>query len=744
MKNRIQTLLSHQGLLSLGTTVLLLGALLGISAPAARAVDVTVSDDTTETLSDGQECSTVDALSRTFTVSNNITVNRIRLGLNIDHTFRGNIAVFLRHSPTSTAAPTDVLVANISGDFNDNYDILIDSSSSAALNDGDTDDTDSPFFERTVGSSNSLNPLLGRSAEGDWTIFICTPIDRGRIGTYNRAELTLSDEGPPRLDLDASAAGTGFQNTFVLGGGAVAAADTDVTVADDGRINSATITLTNPPDGNAESLSVDIPLGVAITQIYNSSTGVLTLSTPPGITVSPAEMASVLATLEYNNTSSLANLDTSDRLINVQVTDNNDLSSNIATTTLTVSTPNPNFSASCTAGGSANVIFILDESGSVDATEIQAQRDAVLSTVDYFINNNIPATVGIVSFNDNPSNTTVINYTSVTSATRATFVTALNDNYGPAGAGSTSWELAFRSAQDLVDNDTTGTGNPDAIFFFTDGTENSTPDNGPNDEAGVFRAAGVHIYGVGIQELSNEANGSPNAFAEITDGPNTTVFDTSDPNPNEADYVPISSYANLQAEFGSFLTTACTPIPNVLLVKRITAINDTQLTALEDGGTPTDDDNHPFWPDNYLTGQIDAGFVRPGDEVEYTVYFLNIGSADAGSVRFCDRIQPEEALKLGEYGGIDQDVQVQLGTSTALELSAANDAADRTQFVAGGTTIPDTCNLQGANTNGTLIFDITGPASTGLPNLTTLPGSTGQGQPNNAYGLFRYTTTINQ
>ncbi|PZD70358.1 hypothetical protein C1752_13893 [Acaryochloris thomasi RCC1774] len=184
--------------------------------------------------------------------------------------------------------------------------------------------------------------------------------------------------------------------------------------------------------------------------------------------------------------------------------------------------------------------------------------------------------------------------------------------------------------------------------------------------------------------------------------------------------------------------------PNVLLVKRITAINNTQLTDVEDGGTSTDADNHPFWPANYLVGQIDAGTVQPGDDVEYTVYFLNTGSSAAEGVRFCDRIQPEEALKLAAYGGPDPDVQVRLGTSATLDLSAANDAADRTQFVAGGTTLPATCNLQGANANGTLIFDITGAANTGLPNLTLFPGSTGQGQPNNAYGFFRYTTTINQ
>ncbi len=737
MKNHIHKVLCHRRLLSLGTTALLLGAVLGLNTPTARAAEVTVSDATSEAIIDGQSCDT--PLTRPFTITDNISVTRIRLGINITHTYRGDVGVFLRYRATPTATPTDVLVANVSFDDNDNYDILIDSNSTTALNDGDSDATSAPFFDRTVGPSNSLAPLMGGSAQGEWTVLICDPFAGFGTGTYNRLELTLSDDGPPVIDLDASGTGTGFQNTFVFGGGPVAAADTDVTVTDNGNIESATITLTNRPDGNAESLNVDVTAGgtvSGVTQNYDSGTGVLTLSTPSG-TVSPADMAKVIATLTYNNSSSLANLDLSTRIINVEVTDDVSASSNTATTTLNISTPNPNFSASCSASGAVEVLFILDESGSVDATEREAQRTAVLDTLDYFINNNITATAGIVEFSNVSG--TVINYTSVTSATRSDFETALNTVY-TGTSGQTSWELAFQAAQSLVQAN--GNNNPDAIFFFTDGTENFTPDNGPNDEAGAFRNAGVHIYGIGIQDLGDTPNSDILEFTGITDGPNTTLFNGS--NPNEADYVPISNYANLQSEFGSFLTSACTAIPNVLLVKRITAINGTPLTSVVNDGTLTDNDNHPRWPAGYLVGEVDAGVVQPGDDVEYTVYFLNIGSASAGGVRFCDRIQPEEALKLEAYGGPGQDVQVRLGTSTTLDLSAANDAADRTQFIAGGGSIPATCNLQGANTNGTLIFDITGAASTGLPNLTALPGSTGQGQPNDAYGFFRYTTTINQ
>ncbi|MEH1875561.1 beta strand repeat-containing protein [Nostoc sp.] len=196
-------------------------------------------------------------------------------------------------------------------------------------------------------------------------------------------------------------------------------------------------------------------------------------------------------------------------------------------------------------------------------------------------------------------------------------------------------------------------------------------------------------------------------------------------------------------------TQVCTN-PNVLLVKRITAINgnrtknpndNTPLNTFVDDTTSTRqaDDNSPNWKSGYLLGAIDGGKVKPGDEIEYTIYFLNAGSISANTVRVCDRVSANQNFKVSAYG-TNKDIQLQLGTSTVLDLTSASDTADRAQLISAGASVPANCYLKAVNDNGTLVIDVTG--STGVPNLTTMPGSTGQGSPNDSYGFLRFITKV--
>ncbi|MEH2325189.1 MAG: hypothetical protein V7K32_16840 [Nostoc sp.] len=215
------------------------------------------------------------------------------------------------------------------------------------------------------------------------------------------------------------------------------------------------------------------------------------------------------------------------------------------------------------------------------------------------------------------------------------------------------------------------------------------------------------------------------------------------------------TYAAIDAAGKEDPTPATATIPfvtrgNVLLVKRITAINgdrtknpndNTPLNAFVDDTTSTHqaDDNSPNWKSNYLLGAIDAGKIKPGDEIEYTIYFLNAGSSNANTVRLCDRISDTQDFKVGAYG-TSKDMQLQLGTSTVVDLTSANDAGDRAQLISGAGSVPANCYLKTANSNGTLVIDVTG--NTGAPTLTTMPGSTGQGTPNDSYGFFRFVTKV--
>lgn len=201
-------------------------------------------------------------------------------------------------------------------------------------------------------------------------------------------------------------------------------------------------------------------------------------------------------------------------------------------------------------------------------------------------------------------------------------------------------------------------------------------------------------------------------------------------------------------------TTQVCGTPNLLLVKRITAINgnrtsnpndSTPLNQAIDDTTSTRqaDDNHPNWSSSYLVGAINAGKVKPGDEVEYTIYWLNSGNIPLNTVRVCDRITANQAFQPNKYGS-GQGIQLQVGNGAIATLTNADDASsnqDRARFVSAGSAVPGNCNLMGANDNGTIVLDLVG--SNGTPNLPNLPAATAPGTPTNSYGLIRFTTKIN-
>ena len=200
--------------------------------------------------------------------------------------------------------------------------------------------------------------------------------------------------------------------------------------------------------------------------------------------------------------------------------------------------------------------------------------------------------------------------------------------------------------------------------------------------------------------------------------------------------------------------TAINVPANVLLVKRITAINgdrtknpndDTPLNTFVDDTTSIlhkTDDNNAGWPSSYLLGAIDAGKVKPGDDIEYTVYFLNAGGVKADSVKICDLIAGQQDFKPDAYG-TNQDIALTIGkaSNTPTFLTQADDVGDRAQVIAPNGTVPTSCNLKADNTTSkTIVLDVTG--TTGAPALTTLKNTTGTGTPDDSFGFFRFTTTV--
>jgi len=197
--------------------------------------------------------------------------------------------------------------------------------------------------------------------------------------------------------------------------------------------------------------------------------------------------------------------------------------------------------------------------------------------------------------------------------------------------------------------------------------------------------------------------------------------------------------------------------PEVLLVKRITEIDSSRIenrldstplnTVVNDGVADSADD-HANWPSNYLLGAIDGGLVRPvgsapADAVEYSIYFLSAGEAEAQDVLVCDRIPPNTSFLPDAYASAPPadplSSQPNLrGIAVSFNgndyaLTGAADGDSGYYFPPGvepSSQFP-TVQCDGANDNGAVVVD-----------LGDLPQSVAVGDPPNAYGLMRFQVQI--
>jgi uncharacterized repeat protein (TIGR01451 family) len=241
----------------------------------------------------------------------------------------------------------------------------------------------------------------------------------------------------------------------------------------------------------------------------------------------------------------------------------------------------------------------------------------------------------------------------------------------------------------------------------------------------------------------------------LTDNPATTDVD-------ERANIPAN---NGEVEDYTLLLTQ----PNLLLVKRITAINGlpnkrggAPLGNYEnDPNNPYDDNNndppigpytHPTtnkWPatvrDNsssFLLGGIDGGQVVPNDSIEYTIYFLSAGNVIANNVLFCDRVpanvsfipngfnnaNPPISFNSIGLSGADRGIVVNLGGTIESYTNTAD--GDFAQYFPPGNNPTATfakIDCGGANTNGAVVV-----------NLSNLQNATDAGVPASSYGFIRF------
>jgi uncharacterized repeat protein (TIGR01451 family) len=221
--------------------------------------------------------------------------------------------------------------------------------------------------------------------------------------------------------------------------------------------------------------------------------------------------------------------------------------------------------------------------------------------------------------------------------------------------------------------------------------------------------------------------------------------------------VPINGNAT-ESSITETVTIVANPnFANVLLVKRITRINDSSLTIGGDDlsiyrdqlSNPYDDNtfDNPAptpidtanWPtlNIFMLGGINGGNIKPNDEVEYTIYFLSAGLGEAKNVLFCDRVPTNVSFIPTAFntatpatGGLAGDrgiLSLINGTTSAYTNIADGDTA---RYIAPGidpNSIYPNVKCGGANNNGAVVV-----------NLGNLPNATTPGTPAGAFGFVRF------
>lgn len=158
---------------------------------------------------------------------------------------------------------------------------------------------------------------------------------------------------------------------------------------------------------------------------------------------------------------------------------------------------------------------------------------------------------------------------------------------------------------------------------------------------------------------------------------------------------------------------------NLVLAKRITAIKDGTTGAITTFNSFRNDssttlDEHPGWNDagnSYIRGEVNGVSAKPGDEVEYTMYYLNAGDNRISQARVCDRLnadlifQPQfsavttttQGIQLVKEAIPDYVPSISYTNTTTYLTNTSTDTDNG--FFSSNTTLPTGCNTASNTTN---------------------------------------------
>ena len=202
---------------------------------------------------------------------------------------------------------------------------------------------------------------------------------------------------------------------------------------------------------------------------------------------------------------------------------------------------------------------------------------------------------------------------------------------------------------------------------------------------------------------------------------------------------------------------AVTRDPNLLLVKRITAINPGQSEEVRFNSfiddPNTSNDNAQNWPNNdniYLPGRINVANVEPGEEVEYTIYFLSFGGKPATNVKICD-VVPDNMSFVADSNNSNSGIAFLNSSAAGATPTNLTNAADTDEgtFYAPGIAPPTVGNsptnlCQKVDSTGNMVSvgaaeNINGAI---VVEIDSLPEATAPGIPENSYGFIRFRAKV--
>jgi uncharacterized repeat protein (TIGR01451 family) len=168
------------------------------------------------------------------------------------------------------------------------------------------------------------------------------------------------------------------------------------------------------------------------------------------------------------------------------------------------------------------------------------------------------------------------------------------------------------------------------------------------------------------------------------------------------------------------------------IAPQVTKNHDGTTTLTWNLGDPMNNDANHYWPANYIQGggiatqndPLQHNKVKPGDELEYTVYFLNAGNGSAKKVRVCDLLTANQTYVPGVSLAIGSGANKMTGSCSQI------------QYIPAGGAIPSSCGIKNANNiNGLVVIDVN------CDKFPTLPGAAVQ--PELAYGAISFRTKVN-